>query len=156
MKVNYASVVVAAGAFVPQGVTALGHARVVNKCSYAVFASSVGTNVSGPTKIDAGQVYGERFVLDRNSGGKAIKITKTADGLQHGEPQTILAYTLAGDTVFYDLSDVFGDGFAGSKLEVTGNAPGCRPIVWEDGTPPAGSQVKSCTSEADVILTLCA
>lgn len=154
--VNLTSIIVAAGAAVSQSVSALGHARVVNKCNFSVHAWSVGTNVSDPIKIDAGHVFGERFVSDRTSGGRAIKITKTADGLYQGDPQTILAYSLNGDTVFYDLSDVFGDAFAGSKLEVTGNASGCRPIVWQDGTPPAGSQVKSCTSEADVILTLCA
>ncbi|KAK3325937.1 hypothetical protein B0H66DRAFT_143793 [Apodospora peruviana] len=137
--------------------SAVGNARVVNKCSTAVTLWSVGQSVAGPfTVAPNGGSYGEPFVKDPVTGGKALKMTKTADGLYTGAPQTVFAYSLDNDKVWYDLSDVFGDAFAGKKLVEASAEPTCPSIVWANGTPPAGSQVKTCTSAKDVTLTLCA
>ena len=67
----------------------------------------------------AGGIYWESMRRDENSGGIAIKVTKTADGLYSGAPQQVFAYNLDGATVWYDLSTVFGDPFAGYRLEVS-------------------------------------
>ena len=137
--------------------TAIGNARVVNKCAGPVYLWSVGQAIAGPYTLAAKTgVYSEPFVKDPITGGKALKITKTSDGLYTGKPQTIFAYNLDGNRIWYDLSDVFGDAFAGSKL-VEGSADAsCPAIVWPTGIPPAGSQVKVCTAAKDVTLTLCA
>ncbi|PFH59107.1 hypothetical protein XA68_12798 [Ophiocordyceps unilateralis] len=154
--VNLVNIFVAAGAVLASGVSALGKARVHNKCNFSVTAWSVGSKISGPFEIHSGKTFEEGYVQDHVTGGKAIKITQAVDGLNRGDPQTIFAYSLSGDTIFYDLSDAFGDAFTGNRLKVSGNSNACGRIVWLDGTPPAGSQVKSCTSTADVTLTLCA
>ncbi|GAB0134276.1 hypothetical protein EsDP_00002655 [Epichloe bromicola] len=119
-------------------VSAIGNATVENNCAFP-----------------KGESYSERFARDPKAGGRALKITREADGLFTGKPQTVFAYNLRDDAVWYDLSDVFGDAFAGHKLVEGGADTSCPSIVWPEGTPPAGSQVKNCHHGADVTLTLC-
>ncbi|ROT37108.1 hypothetical protein SODALDRAFT_188305 [Sodiomyces alkalinus F11] len=138
-------------------VTATGNATVINECDFEVTLWSVGSQINGPHQLEAeGGSYSEKFVVDALTGGKALKVTRNRDGLYTGEPQTIYAYSLDGDNVWYDLSNVFGDAFAGNKLVVQSANEDCGAIVWEDGTAPAGSQVKVCTASEDVTFTLCA
>lgn len=137
--------------------SALGKARVVNRCAETVHVWSVGSAVEGPYALStSGGYYAEEFRKDPVTGGKALKITRAADGLYTGAPQTVFAYNLDGDRIWYDLSDVFGDAFAGKKLVIASSEPSCPSIVWANGVPPAGSQVKTCTAAQDVTLTLCA
>jgi hypothetical protein len=89
---------------------------------------------------------------DEKSGGIAIKITKTADGLYTGAPQQVWAYNLDGASVWYDLSTVFGEPFAGSRLDVAGDNGGV--IVWPNGTHPGGSQVAMAPSEGNIFLSI--
>jgi hypothetical protein len=136
--------------------SALGMARVVNKCPDTVHVWSVGSSVSGPYALGTnGGFYAEEFRKDPVTGGKALKVTKNADGLYTGAPQTIFAYNLDGDNIWYDLSDVFGDAFVGKKLVVASQESTCPSIIWPNGVPPAGSQVKTCTASKDVVFTLC-
>ncbi|KAL2163030.1 hypothetical protein VTH06DRAFT_6866 [Thermothelomyces fergusii] len=136
---------------------AVGNARVVNKCKSDVYVWAVGSEIDGPHKLaKKGGAYEEPFVKDPVTGGRALKITATEDGLYSGAPQTIFAYNLDGPAVWYDLSDVFGDAFVGKKLVVASEEPSCPSIIWPNGVPPAGSQVKTCTSDKTVTLTLCA
>jgi hypothetical protein len=65
-----------------------------------------------------GGIYWEEMHRDDRSGGIAIKITKTADGLYSGAPQQVFAYNLEGSQVWYDLSSVFGEPFIGHRVEV--------------------------------------
>jgi len=153
----YTSVIALAALAVAPLAAAVGSARVVNKCPFPVTLWSVGSSVSQPYTLGPrGGSYGEVFRRDPQTGGIAIKITREPDGLYTGRPQTVFAYNLDGATIWYDLSDVFGDAFAGNRLvEASANAA-CGAIVWPNGTPPAGSQVKNCGANADVTLTLCA
>lgn len=137
-------------------VSAVGKAKIVNNCDFGVTAWSVGSNIDGPYALGAhGGFYAEQFVKDPQTGGKALKVTIPADGLYTGAPQTNFAYSLDGANIWYDLSDVFGDAFAGKKLVVS-SAASCPSIVWPTGTSPGGSQTKVCGSDNDVVLTLCA
>lgn len=135
--------------------SAVGNAVVKNNCKFPVAVWSVGSDISNPNTLQRGQSYSEQFARDPKTGGRALKITREPDGLFTGKPQTVYAYSLQGGAIWYDLSDVFGDAFAGNKL-VEGSADtSCPSIVWPNGTPPAGSQVKNCRDSADVTLTLC-
>ncbi|KAK4167942.1 blastomyces yeast-phase-specific protein [Cladorrhinum sp. PSN259] len=138
-------------------VAALGRAKVVNLCPQTVYVHSVGSSVEGPYALSTnGGYYAEEFRKDPVTGGKALKITQSADGLYTGAAQTVFAYSLDGSTIWYDLSDVFGDQFNGKKVVAKSDEASCGSIVWPTGVPPAGSQVKSCTASKDVVLTLCA
>ncbi|EOO00625.1 putative bys1 family protein [Phaeoacremonium minimum UCRPA7] len=148
--------IIAVAAGLAQLATAVGSARVVNKCSNSVTLWSVGSDVAGPYTLGTNGAYSEQFVVDPTTGGKALKITTTSDGLYTGAPQTIFSYSLDGDSVWYDLSDVFGDAFSGHKVVEASADTSCPAITWDNGTPPAGSQVKKCGSGSDVTLTLCA
>ncbi|RCI12243.1 hypothetical protein L249_0927 [Ophiocordyceps polyrhachis-furcata BCC 54312] len=152
--VSFTNVVLVAA--LASGASAVGKARVENKCGFPISLWSVGGSVSNAVRLATGGVYEEFFAHDATSGGRALKITRTPDGLFTGQPQTIFAYSLNGDIVFYDLSDVFGDDFVGNRLEVTSKPDNCEPIIWRDGMPPAGSQVKSCVALSDITLTMCA
>jgi len=137
--------------------SAAGSAKVINHCPEAVTLWSVGASVGPAVTIAANTgVYSEPFVRDPVTGGKALKITKSPDGLWTGAPQLNFAYSLDGATIWYDLSSVFGDVFPGKKLVVASAEQTCPSIVWPVGTNPGGSQVKACTSAKDVALVLCA
>jgi hypothetical protein len=138
-------------------VTAVGNARVVNHCDFEVTLWSVGSQISNAHTLHAhGGRYGEQFSRDPKTGGRALKVTRERDGLYTGKAQTIFAYTLDPDRVFYDLSDVFGDPFAGCKLTLVPSNGQCSSIVWEHGKPPGPSQTRDCGNDCDVTLTLCA
>ncbi|KJZ70875.1 hypothetical protein HIM_09740 [Hirsutella minnesotensis 3608] len=148
--------ILAVGAAMAHAAAAVGKASVVNNCSFAVSAWSVGGDISPANRLQPGGTYSETFTRDPKTGGRAIKITVNPDGLFTGQPQTIFAYSLDGNGVWYDLSDTFGDAFKGYKLVEASSNPNCGAINWSDGVPPAGSQVKVCNADADVTLTLCA
>ncbi|KAK4097129.1 hypothetical protein N658DRAFT_500805 [Parathielavia hyrcaniae] len=137
--------------------SALGLARVVNNCTEKYYIWSVNSEMEGPFWLNPnGGSYGEEFLKDPVTGGTALKIAGSDDGLFTGAPQTIFAYNPDGDRVWYDLSDVFGNQFAGKKLVVESEEESCGKIVWPSGVPPGGSQVKVCRKDRDVVLTLCA
>ncbi|KAL6874560.1 hypothetical protein HDV57DRAFT_235560 [Trichoderma longibrachiatum] len=153
---KFTTAAVLAIAALVESASALGKARVVNKCPFSVTLWSVGSAVSAPTTLAQGGSYGETFSRDPVTGGRAIKVTVQPDGLYTGKPQTIFATNLDGNTIWYDLSDVFGDAFNGHKVVVASANAACPQIVWTSGVPPAGSQVKNCGADKDVTLTLCA
>ena len=134
-----------------------GCARIENKCDFPVTIHSVGKAIEGPFTLDCGDVYSETFRKDPVAGGIAIKITKHKNDLfKAGKPQTIFAYNLDGNEVWYDLSNVFGCPFEGCKLVERSEKDSCPKIVFPDGVNPGGSNVKVCTAKKDVELTLCA
>jgi hypothetical protein len=152
-----ATILALATVVIPFVTANIGSARVENKCNFPVTLWSVGGSISQPYTIAAnGGSYSEPFVKDPQSGGKALKVTKSSNGLFTGAPQTVFAYNLDGGTIWYDLSDVFGDAFAGSKLVEASEDQTCPAIVWGNGIPPSGSQVKTCSAYSDVCLVLCA
>ncbi|KAI9042058.1 putative BYS1 domain protein [Aspergillus affinis] len=137
-------------------VSAVGSAVVKNNCKYPVYLWSVGGSVGPKKTIQPGASYSEKFHHDATSGGVTLKITKANDGIYNGSPQLSYAYTLDGNQLWYDLSNVFGDPFSGSPLVIKPKDTGCSNICWPQGTRPAGSQVKVCSANSDETLTLCA
>ncbi|TID17727.1 bys1 domain-containing protein [Venturia nashicola] len=138
--------------------SAIGAAVVKNSCPFPVYLSAVGATASPvQTLPPAGGSFSEApFFVDPKTGGRTIKITREADGLFTGKPQLNFAYTLDGANVWYDLSNVFGDAFAGYKIVEKSVDAGCGVIVWPAGANPGGPQVKVCGSGSDVVLELCA
>jgi hypothetical protein len=134
-----------------------GNAVVQNLCPSSVFLWPVGGGIGERVEIPAGSSYSEQFHRDPNSGGIALKITRTAGGLFDGSPQLIYAYTLTTDEarVFYDLSAVFGNAFEGNNLFLDPAESSCPEIYWDDGIPPGGSQVRDCVSGSNITLNLC-
>ncbi|KAL4941823.1 hypothetical protein BDV06DRAFT_173171 [Aspergillus oleicola] len=130
----------------------LGHAVVVNHCQMAIYVWSVGQSISGQNIIQPGDSYAEVFRRDPKAGGVAIKITTVPDGLYTSAPQTVFAYNLVENLVWYDLSDLFGDPFEGASVSLLPSEP---VIHWEEGVPPSGSQVRLLQADTDLVLNLC-
>ena len=133
-----------------------GLAIVQNNCKKPIYLWSVGGSIGPARTIQPGGHWQAPIHRDPVSGGIAIKITRTPNGLYDGSPQMDYAYTLDGTTLWYDLSDVFGDPFNGHPVSVVSANPNCPSICWADGISPAGSQVRDCAAGSDLTLTLCA
>ncbi|CBF85714.1 hypothetical protein AN1863.2 [Aspergillus nidulans FGSC A4] len=131
---------------------AIGHAIVANLCEQPIYLWSVGQDISPQYMINPGEEYVEEFRRDPQTGGIAIKITTVKDGLYTSAPQTVFAYNLVEDLVWYDLSDVFGDPFQGQIVSIEPSEP---EIHWENGVPPSGSQVRMLEASTDLVLSIC-
>jgi hypothetical protein len=137
-------------------VHAAGRAIVTNQCPEPIYLWSVGGSISNQHIINPDTSYSEPFVRDPRSGGIALKITAVEGGIfKPNVSQTIFAYNLDGNRIWYDMSDIFGDGFAGRTLTLKPTDPTCQSIVWGTGKPPAGSQVKNCGANTNLELTFC-
>ncbi|KAJ5467414.1 hypothetical protein N7475_005166 [Penicillium sp. IBT 31633x] len=142
------------------GASKLGHAIVQNHCAFRVYLWSVGSTVLPVRALAPNDNYSEVFRENPDAGGIAIKISVDRDGLYNSSPQMVFAYNLSStrdggksqERVWYDLSDVFGDPFVGYPVSLTPSEP---LISWEDGVPPAGSQVRVAASSTDLVLSLC-
>ncbi|KAF2873920.1 hypothetical protein BDV95DRAFT_489655 [Massariosphaeria phaeospora] len=132
-------------------VTAVGNAIVVNSTPSTFYLWSVGGSVGPRQTIAAGGNYTEVLHRDAKTGGIAIKITKTADGLYTGAPTQQFSYSLDGAQVWYDLSATMGEPFNGQRVTVTANGGGT--IDWPKGSNPGGSQVKVTSSDSNVVFT---
>lgn len=152
---HFAAAIASIAALAPLA-SAAGNAIIKNNCDASVYAWSVGSSVGSAHTIKSGESYSEPLRHDDVSGGISLKITTEADGLYKGSAQTNFAYTLDGERVWYDLSDVFGDPFSGKSLLVKPSVTSCPSICWAEGVSPGGSQTKDCESSSDVTLNLCA
>jgi hypothetical protein len=136
---------------------AIGRAIITNQCEEPLYLWSVGGTISPQNTITKDTSYSETFRHDPVSGGIALKLSNTEGGIfKSNVSQTIFAYSLddVGE-VWYDMSDLFGDGFAGRTMTVRPSDPDCESISWYAGKPGMGSQVKSCGAETDLELTFC-
>jgi hypothetical protein len=136
---------------------AVGRAIVTNQCDEPIYLWSVGGSIGPKQTIIRDTSYSETFRRDPVSGGIALKLSNTEGGIfKPNVSQTIFAYNLDdANKVWYDMSDLFGDGFAGRTMTVKPNDPNCESISWYAGKPGAGSQVKSCQATTDLELTFC-
>lgn len=130
----------------------LGRATVINRCSMPLYLWSVGSTVQPEVLVRPYGRYYETFHKDTNTGGIAIKISNQENGLYVNAPMTVFAYTLSNNTLWYDLSDVFGHPFSGYPVHLQ---PATPEIYWVDGIPPAGSEVRKGSASMDLVLTLC-
>ncbi|RDW81219.1 Bys1 family protein [Aspergillus mulundensis] len=130
----------------------IGHAIVFNNCEMPIYLWSVGQDISPQYQLIPGDSYSEVYRRDSQSGGVAIKITTVKNGLYLSAPQTVFAYNLVENLVWYDLSDVFGDPFQGEIVTVEPSEP---EIWWNEGVPPSGSQVRLLEASNDLVLSVC-
>jgi hypothetical protein len=154
-------------------VSALGNAIILNNSTQTIYAWSVGASI-GPRQtivsgifprplpfhlphltsslFSTGGLYLEPLHHDPSSGGIALKITTTPNGLYTGDPQQVFSYNLDGDNVWYDLSTVFGAPFQGDRVEVTSNTG--KAIIWVDGVHPGGSMLRSARNGENIWWTV--
>lgn len=136
----------------PNTTVSIGNAIVINNCGIPIYLWSVGQSISPQYILRPGYAYAEYFRRDPQTGGIAIKVTAAKYGLYTSAPQTVFAYNLVGNRVWYDLSDVFGDPFEGQTVSIFPSQPA---ILWEEGVPPRKSQVRSLMADTDLVLNVC-
>ena len=139
-------------------ITATGTANVLNLCPNTLYLWSVASNVSDQFTLGPGTTYTEAIHTDPVSGGIAIKITETENGLGIGAPQLIFAYTLnpAENSVYYDLNTVFGNPIGGRQHKIETGASGCPSLELANGTRAEGSaKTVACFQDTDLTLRLC-
>ncbi|KAJ4367909.1 hypothetical protein N0V86_009749 [Didymella sp. IMI 355093] len=142
--------------FLPASILAVGRAIVTNQCDAPIYLWSVGSTISNQTTLPKDSSYGKLFDTDPMSGGIALKITSTPEGLfTPNASQLIFAYNIDDSYVWYDMSSLFGDGFAGRTLKIQPSDDACESITWYDGRTPSGSQVRKCPRETSLELTFC-
>lgn len=134
--------------------TTAGTAIIQNSCAYPLYLWTVGSKISPQHTVAPYHQFREPYRHDPLSGGVAVKVTTQPHGLFSGKPQTIFAYNLNRNEsrVWYDLSDVFGDPFEGSSVQVQ---PANPAVHWADGVPPRGSQVRVVDSSEDLKVRFC-
>ena len=133
---------------------AAGYANVFNNCTFPVYITSVGSSPGPQTNLTSKSTYTEPYRFDSVSGGIAIKLVRTSDGLYDASPVTQFDYTLSGTRLFYDLSDVYGDAFKGYSVVQVPSDKTCPGTTWANGVP-GPNQVNSCSSAANVTVTVC-
>ncbi|KAB8071162.1 hypothetical protein BDV29DRAFT_159713 [Aspergillus leporis] len=130
-----------------------GNAVVINNCKTPIYLWSVSSTVGPEQTLTQHTKYTETYRHDNQTGGVSIKLTTVKGGLATAPPTTIFGYTFVGETVWYDLSNIFGAPFKGHRVALDGETTG---IIWEDGVPPAGgSKVGNQAGGKDLVLTIC-
>lgn len=135
-------------------VSRVGQAIIYNSCPFPVYVWSVGSTIRPETTVPRWANFTETFRVDRQTGGIALKVTTVDGGLFNSSPQTVFAYNVDETTgsVYYDLTDVFGDPFQGHPVSLLPSDP---MIFWPNGTPPGGSNVRVKPLTQDLKLSLC-
>ncbi|RAO72016.1 uncharacterized protein BHQ10_008028 [Talaromyces amestolkiae] len=136
-------------------VHAIGNAIVTNYCQSTIYVWSVGSSTTDYQSVASNQSYTEQYRNDPVSGGITLKVTAVADGIYNGAPELDYGYNLDNDTVWYDISDVNGDPFAGSSVALVPSIGTCRSFIWADGISPSGINTAPCSSDGDLQLTFC-
>jgi len=132
-------------------------AKVVNKCTFPVYAWSVGPDQqSGPRhNIPAnGGTYQETY----RGLGISIKLSKSknVNSLFDGSPITQFQYSddTANKLVYYSLADTHGDIFAPNRVRLAPSDTSCPKIVWAQGS--GMSEIDACEDGSNLVLTACA
>lgn len=141
--------------------TVNGEQFVTNKCSSTVYLWEVAASSEpGPVQtIDPSWTYSSALRTRSTSGGVALKVGTTPDALWTGAPTLHLSYTNNNESIWYDLSTVFGFDplFQGKNVSVHGT-PGKNPevptILWPGSPQP--QQVKVYNGNTNLYLVLCA
>ncbi|OCL06821.1 hypothetical protein AOQ84DRAFT_267528, partial [Glonium stellatum] len=126
---------------------------VVNQCLFSVFLWSVDTSIGPMQTITSGSSYYETMHWNPTT-GIALKITTTPDGLYNAAPTLIWGYAInpSEKSVYYSLSDAFGNPFVGQSVSLSSNPDGACPNI---SYPSERSTTKVCQDIYDLVITLC-
>jgi len=139
-----------------------GKATIQNKCGYDVYITSIADSADAKTKtVKSGSSFSEDFKENGNGGGISIKISE--DKAQKSVTQ--LEYTLSGEKVFYDLSNIDGNPFKDGGVTVTPSDSSCPKVNCEGGLekckeayhqPKDDHATHGCSASTDINMVLCA
>ncbi|PNS16736.1 hypothetical protein CAC42_4700 [Sphaceloma murrayae] len=124
-----------------------GNAIVENKCTSTIYLTITRANQMSSTRpIAPGQKYQEAIANQGNSFG----ITRNADYYSPNTPKLIWGFSNAPPTLYYSVSQVNGDPFAGAKFRLRSSDGNCGAVTGYDG------RTRTCGSNNDFTLVACA
>jgi Blastomyces yeast-phase-specific protein len=129
------------------------NAIVNNQCPYGV---SVWSNGAGVSYVAGNTSFSEPLTGQ----AKSLVVEQgehSPDDLYKDVPKVSFGYTVQGDIVYYDLETV-GGGWPQQHIVLAAAGNNCNVIDFPNGANPVPGQdhTRTCTSSADVVLTLCA
>ncbi|KAF4551977.1 Hypothetical protein D9617_11g008240 [Elsinoe fawcettii] len=126
---------------------AAGNAVVWNRCTDTIYLTITRANQQSTTRpIAPNQRYSEGIANQGNSFG----ITRNADYYSPNTPKLIWGFSNAPPTLYYSVSQVNGDPFAGAKFRLKSSDNKCAAITGYDG------RTRTCNSNNDFTLVACA
>ncbi|KAK7185617.1 hypothetical protein DPSP01_007517 [Paraphaeosphaeria sporulosa] len=121
-----------------------------------VVPDATGAPIGNRITVVAGGAWTEPFHVGRfgnsnSTTGVAIKMSKSIEGLYTSAPLQILAYSLAGDRVWYNLDAVNGAPFQGQDVRVT--SEGSETIEWPNGED-VGDVTRDNAADKDIVFVV--
>ena len=140
----------------------VGSVIIQNHCSWSVSLSSVGSSPGPVVDVAAGKSYSEQFHTTSTGAGVSIKIVKDGNPLASSNI-TQVEYTLVGSEVYYDLSLINGDAFAGEHNAIVPAMSSCPQVTCAAGevpckeayTKPPQPKTKACASSGNIVYNIC-
>ena len=126
---------------------AAGTATVQNNCQEQVYLTITRSDQSSTIQSLAGSggLYSEPIANQGNSFG----LTKNDQYYSASTPKLIWGFSDAAPTLYYTVSNVDGDAFAGESFALSASDAGCGVVSSYDG------QVHACDDGNNFTLTLC-
>lgn len=152
------SIAIAALAAIPA--VFAGSAVVHNKCECDIYLWSIANSadVTMETLTAGNASYSETYRTNPDGGGISIKIAK----LDTQSTITQFEYTVSGETIFYDVSNINGYPFQAEGLALNPSVESCPSVTCPAGTDcseaynlPDDVRTKGCSSEADLVMVIC-
>ncbi|EQL33036.1 hypothetical protein RJZ56_002630 [Blastomyces dermatitidis] len=138
-----------------------GNAIVKNNCPFPVYLQSVCENGNVPRhKIEPGATFTEQYRAKPDGGGCSLKISDETSGSEI----TQFEYTLSGEKVFYDVSNIDGYPFMENGVSLSSTTHDCPVVNCQAGVrlckgaynkPDDDHATHACASSSDLTLTLC-
>ncbi|EAS36563.3 GPI anchored cell wall protein [Coccidioides immitis RS] len=142
---------------------ALGAGTVIieNQCADDVYLWSTAEKASEMKTFHSGEKYTEQYRLNKNGGGISIKMSldKSMKDISQIE------YTLDGQKVWYDLSNIDGYPFKDGGVSIAPSDSSCPKVYCAAGDAKCkeaynksddNDATKACASTADLQVQLCA
>ncbi|KAJ6781864.1 hypothetical protein PWT90_06521 [Aphanocladium album] len=122
-------------------------ASVYNNCKWDVFVTD-GETVN--SYLAPGRIYTNGYPKDGEK--STYKIARATSGVK--VPTLLFTFGVEGSKVNYELSDINGSPFSGSKVQASANSEKCPKIEWSQGVP-AGKNHGSCSADISIAVGLC-
>ncbi|KAI4149145.1 MAG: hypothetical protein LQ340_004775 [Diploschistes diacapsis] len=139
-----------------------GSVIVKNNCGFAISLSSVGTSPGAVASVAAGHSWSEQYQTTSDGGGVSIKIVRDGNPLSSSNI-TQFEYTLASPEVYYDLSLINGDAFAGEYNAIVPDGSSCPTVTCQANevpcaeayTEPPQPRTKACAASGNIVYNIC-
>ena len=124
-----------------------GTANVVNQCKENVFLTITTGNQQTTTRQIAGS--GGRYSAPVSGQGNSWGVTKKSDYYSASTPKLIWGFSDAPPTLYYTVSQVNGDAFAGQSFKLSASDAKCGTVSGYDG------RTRTCADSNSFTLQLC-